>query len=562
MKSAVALLLLVLTGVAPAASPRDELLRLVPPDAGFVVVVQDLRANAARWQASPWLAKLKQTKLGRAVAHDMAATALAEIDRELIKEVGQPWAKLRDDVVGDAVVFVYRPGPPENPEAEEALVLIHARDPAAAGSLFAHLDKQQTKAGKLKSTTELKHGDRAYRKRVRVDEPAEFQYQNGSFVAFGTGETLLKKVIDAQRQPAQGPPALVGHFQRLGVDAAAAVWWINPRSFDAAMAAKSKKAAGPEAAVLNAVATHWKALEGAALFFDARDDTRLGLALSVQSDKLPPATRVFFGEWAKPSMLLAAFPEDALLTLTGRVALPPLMEMGSQIMTEQARSEMRANVRRTFGAALGSDVLGALPERLGPDWGVCVTAPKPGEEHYPCVTAAVRLSQQPGDPPVVQRVLDGLNALGIGAALAFNARQPDPVMPHSQRLGDVDVRYFAGGGLPKGLRPAFAWKGGFLVVASSPDAIGRFTPPSDAPTLTDGEVPLLKVALRGWAQYLRQQGSEAVVTIAVRRGADAPTVKAHVGNIAEVLDLFSGLDVTLRPEAGRSVLTARLRPAK
>src|SRR5207249_2820960 len=100
--------LCILCGSARAAPPRDELLKLVPSDAGFVVIVQDLRGHLGRAQNSPFAKRLLETAPGKALVHEEVAKAFADADRELTKELGLPWAKLRDDLIGDAVVFVYR----------------------------------------------------------------------------------------------------------------------------------------------------------------------------------------------------------------------------------------------------------------------------------------------------------------------------------------------------------------------------------------------------------------------------------------------------------------------
>src|SRR4051812_29608590 len=73
-----------------SAPPRDELLRLVPNDVGFVVVVQDLREHWKRAQDSPFTKKFLQTAPGKALIGEIAAKQFAEIDRELTKELGVP----------------------------------------------------------------------------------------------------------------------------------------------------------------------------------------------------------------------------------------------------------------------------------------------------------------------------------------------------------------------------------------------------------------------------------------------------------------------------------------
>ena len=114
--------------IAPlqAASPRDELLRFVPDDVGFCVVMQDLRVHAAELAASPFIEQLRASPAGAALRASKEIKQLDKVDKYLQKSLGVGWNQLRDDVLGDAVVFAYRPGPPGKPEQEEGLVLLRA----------------------------------------------------------------------------------------------------------------------------------------------------------------------------------------------------------------------------------------------------------------------------------------------------------------------------------------------------------------------------------------------------------------------------------------------------
>jgi hypothetical protein len=480
-----------------AASPKDELLRRVPADVGFVAAVQDLRDGWRRLHASPFARQLLQTTADREVAASTDWAKLAELDKTLQQDLGLPWTRLRDDVLGDAVVFAYRP------EGDEGLVLIWARDSAAAATMFERLDVSQKKSGQLLETGARSHAGRAYKHRRRKGEPDEFQYQNGQLVAFGSGEALLKHVIESDNRPGDAAAPLSQQLRALGVDSASAVWWVNPRAFDKAIGEKARAASGQAAAVMTALALHWQALDGLAVFLDLNADARGGLAVAARSDALPAPTRLFLREAAAPSALAETFPADALVTLTGRLPLPAALQLGPVFLPAEARAQLHDAARKTLGAVVSPEVLDALPSRLGPDWGVCVTRPVEGQ--LPAVTAAVRLADPPGQPPAAGKMFDAVHTLFTFAALGYNTRAAEPVTARSERQGDVEVRYFDGAGVARwGIRPAYAWKGGYLVVATSPEVVRRFTPPGDAPRPPAADqASFLRVALRGWAAYLR-----------------------------------------------------------
>src|SRR5262245_22380398 len=85
---------------AAAQAPVDEVLRLVPDDMSLCVVVQDLRGHAERFAKSPW-AKL----LDDILPADAKNLFKPE---EFTKHLGISWRELRDEIVGDAVVFAFR----------------------------------------------------------------------------------------------------------------------------------------------------------------------------------------------------------------------------------------------------------------------------------------------------------------------------------------------------------------------------------------------------------------------------------------------------------------------
>ena len=125
----------------PAAAPRDELLRYVPADAGFCLVVQGLRDKLADVQASPMVKGW--AKLAPALAATEEWKQLAEAEAYLKKHLGVGWSDLRDDLLGDAFALAYRPGPAGKPEQEQGLFLVRARDAKKLAGLIDKLNALQ-----------------------------------------------------------------------------------------------------------------------------------------------------------------------------------------------------------------------------------------------------------------------------------------------------------------------------------------------------------------------------------------------------------------------------------
>ena len=158
-------LLLAALLIAPvhAATPRDELLRFVPPDVGFCVVIQNLRDNGKALASSPFADQFRKSVFGRKLEEAKEVQQLLGAEKELKKILGIGWDELRDDILGDAVVFAYRPG---KKGAEQDLMLIRARNAKTLADLVERFNKAQLEAGDLKELKEFKHKNFIYFGRV------------------------------------------------------------------------------------------------------------------------------------------------------------------------------------------------------------------------------------------------------------------------------------------------------------------------------------------------------------------------------------------------------------
>ncbi len=553
--------------ISSAASPRDELLRLAPADAGFCVVIQGLRDQVNRLESTPVAVRLAASPYGRSIRESLEAAKLGRIDEQLRTRLNVSWAQLRDDVLGDAVVLTYTPGPPGHPDAEVGLLLVHARKPDVLTGLLGRLNEMQKKAGDLTAVERREHRGQPYVVRRKKGGGDECYFVRGSVLAFTDNEESLRQAID--RDHSAGPvdtkrPALAGRLRALGVDRDFLICWVNPRAFDAAVAAKVASARGTEAVFLRTFERYWKSLDGAALSLAMHRDLTVNFAVQAQTGALPAPAKQVLAEAARPSALWTSFPENALFAAAGRVPWEPAVEAGGEFLTADARHDMQDAVERTVGAILGPDVLPHLLRHVGPDWGVCVTAPESGDKGWlPSLTAVLRLrSGGDGALPVEQRVLDGLDFAARLAVLGYNSQRTGQLRLRMEPQEGVEVRVIEGAQLPPGLQPAFAWKGGYLVLASSPEAVRRFIPPSrgpDAVAAEDAEVPLVRLALQGWAGYLRTYRRPVASYLADAYHLSAGEADARVTRIVEGLELFDGIEVVQRTAPGRAVVTVRLK---
>jgi hypothetical protein len=559
----VALGLLLAPPPAGAATPRDEALRLVPDDVGFCLVVQDLRGHAGALADSPFLEELHKSPLGQALHASPELAKLRALGNQVRKDLQVDWPRLRDDIFGDAVVFAYRPGPPGEPKQDGDLVVIRARD---AQLLAQVLDRVNEVQKRRKEVTELEA--RSYEGRTyyrRVDRGREnYYFLHGPILALSSREEMLRRAIDLDRQAGDEEPAVARQLRRLGADRRLAALWINPRAFDAEVARKAEEATGPEAAVTRAFLSYWKALDGAALSFDMQADAEWVLAVRADAGRLPPAAQKFFATAARPSELWERFPDNALLAAAGRVDFGALLEMLGDFLTTEDRDNMLHALQGGLGAGVDKDVVKDILPFVGPDVGLCVTAPGAADHSWvPQVVLAVRV--RPGDrgAPVDQALLSVVKSYAFLAVIDHNRQHKDQLSLKTEHQDEVEVKYLAGDSLPAGLNPAFALKDGYLVLASSPEAVRRFgRPAAEVPRDAGGPFPLLRLSLGELRRYVQERREPLAQATAEKNGMTPEEAEKRLNGLLLGLQFFDRAEVSHAAGDGQITLTLRLQPSR
>jgi hypothetical protein len=542
---------------ARAGDPRDELLRLVPDDVALCLTVTDLRGRAAKLASAPWVRRLLESPLGRAVTGSPEWRQLDKADEALRRKLGAGLARLRDDVFGDAVVLAFRLDRPG--QQNQALLLLRARDPALLARLAERVNKDQMASGELKEL--LPHDYRGVRYWCRKKADGEaFYFMSGPLLALAGREELLREVIDRRLAPAGGRQASGAAAGLRGTEGALAALWLNPRAFDAELKDKAAHSSGAEARLLETFRTYWRALDGVTVALAVTPEPRLRLALAGRPEALPPAARRLLRAAGRPSELWERFPAGAVLVAAGSSDAAAFDEIVGDFLTPEAREARRRALQSTLGAVLGLDVFTDVLPRLGPDSGYCL-ADTPGGTGFPHVLVALRVRGGPRRAPVdraVGRALEFFATLGV---VHYNSTHKEAVKLRALKQGDVEVRYLAGAAdWPAGLEPAFALKAGYLVLASSPAAVRRFRDgPASPPPAPGGEVPLLRLSLRDLARLLEARREGLVTFLAERNGVPAEAARRGLDGLLGVLALADRLDLTQRTEPGRVTWTLRLR---
>jgi hypothetical protein len=545
--------------LAQGTTARDELLRLVPKDTAICLVVHDLRGHSQHLAA--WYDRLQRSPLGKGLVEAPEFRKLARFEDDLKTLLNFDWPRLRDDILGDAVVFAYRSGPPDRPQDEEGLLLLQARSAGALIQLVDRLNEQQKKAGEIKDIVAVEHAGRRYFRRIEKDN-THYYYIDGRLLVFTTKEPTLRAVMEQHVQT--GAPALLPlaeQFQRAGADKALATLWVNPRAFDQDIQRKIQKGSANEALVLKGFLGYWRAIEGVLLALHLGDDLELQLSVQARPKDLPASASRLFADSAKVSELWGRFPADALVTIASRVEVAAATEVLVEFTPTPVRKVAGDGLQRALGAALGLDLTKDLLPNLGPDWGLAVLPP-PDQKSFPHVLAALAVRPGSKDVPVDQALNRGLQFFAGLAVFEYNRTHKKRLRLQTTKQGNIQVRYVTGDDVfPAGFQPSFALKGGYLVLASSPAAIARFGKGA-VPAFPGGETPLVRVSVSELAKLFQERRDQLIGQLVERNGYTRDAAGQTIDRLIAVGAVLDQIQLNHRSSPGQATWILRLRPGQ
>jgi hypothetical protein len=552
-----------------AGSPRDELLRLVPHNVGFCLVLEDLRGHGRAIANSPFIQQFRLSPLGDKLRGAPETKKLTDLDLFLQRYLELTSTQLSEDIFGDALVLAYRPGQPSKSEEEQGLFLVWARDPVLLARLVERINTLQKDSGDLNRLEQCEyHGSTYYRRNERAG--VNYYYLHGPVFAFAPREDILRELMDRDREaPKDADSPIAAQLRQLGVNHCLAALWVNPRAFDAvlfeqALQRQADTASEPRTVALRTLSVYWKALEGIALSVSLDKDFALALAVRAKLDQLPPSAQRFLRAAAQPSEVWQHFPDNALLGIAGRVDVPAFVAMLGEFLADDTKKSVQSMLASTVEAILGKDTVRGLLPGLGPDWGVCVAAPPAGAKGWvPHIIGAVHVVRGSGGVSIALTLDNALRALATLAVFHHNHGQPGPLRLNSTLQDEIEVHYLANEEqFPPGVQPAFAIKGNYLLVGSSPEAIGRFhaAPPDGSPPPTAG-VRLLQLSLSGWYQYLKERRGAIIEYATARNQISQEEANRRLDHLLVVLRLFERIELNQSSSPGLTTLTLRVQTA-
>jgi hypothetical protein len=124
-----------------------------------------------------------------------------------------------------------------------------------------------------------------------------------------------------------------------------------------------------------------------------------------------------------------------------------------------------------------------------------------------------------------------------------------------------EVKHFVNENLPPGLSPAFGLQNGFLIFASSPEALRRFASTPRAPISTD-ELPLFRLSLKDLRQFLKERREPLAQAVAEKNQMKKEEAERRLDALLLGLQFFDRLEVTQRPAPGQVMFTLHLQTSQ
>jgi hypothetical protein len=540
---------------AAAAEPRDELLRVAPPDSALLVLVQDAREHARQIEQSPFAQWFPQSALGKQILGGADLKQLRDSTAPVFAALGVTPETLLDDVLGDAVAFAFTPAAPDRPKSERAVLLIRPRKPETLEKLIAKLNEIQKGNGEVKEVVAKQHRGADYFERQKPNGGADYYCFRGGVFAFSGTEPDIQAVID--RDTAKEKPTLLGKIARLGIGEAMLAVIVNPRPFDAELQAKVARAVGPEKFFLDRFQEAWQALDSAALYVTIGEDLEAGLTVQFQTGKLSKEAKAWLTGARQSAAIWQAIRANALIAVAGQLKPAELVAVNAG-QADPIATAARQMLGPVFGKDHLNDVLGAI----GPQWALWIEPPAATGDFLPTGVVAMQIDST--GPKGKSAARDIARAVGFGfntARIAYNASHVDQIELVETDDADIVITSLVNDKkFPAGFRPSYAFKGGFLLVASSPEAIKRFRKPKESPS--GSEALFARFSGSATRAYLQAHREPLARFLSAAGNGSEKDLLRQFDQAAAVLELVDRVEVFSRGDDSGLRLAARFTFAK
>jgi hypothetical protein len=253
-----------------------------------------------------------------------------------------------------------------------------------------------------------------------------------------------------------------------------------------------------------------------------------------------------------------------LLAVGGRFDGAALLEVLGGFLTPADRQTLHTDLDRHLGALLGADDFAKdVLSGLGPDWGLCITAPAASDKSWmPKALFALRVDTGRAKKSLDRDLLGALEFAARLVILGHASQHRD--QPMTLKKTDVDkqeVHYLTSQrGLPPGVQPAYGLLNGYLVLASSLESMNRFARAVPVPTASSA--PLLCVSVKAWRAYLKERREPIVQFLADKNKLSRDATDRQVDGLLAGLQFVDRVELRQRSTPGQVILTLSVQTAQ
>jgi hypothetical protein len=476
------------------------------------------------------------------------------------KDLGVTPAELRDGVFGDAVVLTYQP--PREGTEESGVLMLQSRVPATLGKVLEAFNSLQLKSGDVRTIREKSHGKQVYFEREKSDGRKEYYtVRDSGLFAYSAQEVALQGVLEAIDKADQSVFAKL--YAKLGVQNAVLSVLFDPRSLDADLAAKTKSTADPnEKAFLTQFRKLWSATDALGVSLTLNRDAELTLSIALDTERLPPEFRPLTRSTAESTALWSVIPKDALFAVAGRFELSQLSPVVQSFLSDEGKKGLKS-VSQEIAPVVGKDTLPKILSGIGSDWGAWVTAPERGSASpLPDVTFALRVRPSGAtESEVGDAIITGLDFTAQLLRVEYNRTHDDQFTLIEEKTDGGTIKVLKNDtALLPGVRPAYGLRGDFLVLATNPQAVKRFTPPGAGTNVSNA--PLIRLSTAKLSEYLTTHRERLGELLGKLQSEKPDAISKPLGEWATVLELFQSAELNYSGDGKTMKLTLRLTPTK
>jgi hypothetical protein len=386
---AISWLVLVLAVTARAdesVQPAEALLRFVPPDATVVLTVEGLRDQVRALAASRLVADLQRLPVVHSWLNSGKYRQWEQSCREIETVLGVKLAKVRDELLGDAVFLVLRLAPeaPTDPSQARGLLLLRARDRPLLDRLIAAINTIQRNNGELVRVVERDRGGVSYQVRefpAGLGRLAEsyVTFPDGTF-AFSNSEALVQSVIDRWVQatksareagrrldPGLGDLPKVRALRRRLPARALARLFVHPQPIERFLAAAAEARKPTDIRIAGVLQRYLSAVDyaGAVLVWDA-DAIVVHSVETLDPSRVDPWLRRWAADTRPWNPPIRRIPSTALAIASAHLDLTALREAIFQLVPEPEHTRLGNLEAVLTGLLLGQDFRTRILPCLGP----------------------------------------------------------------------------------------------------------------------------------------------------------------------------------------------------